>query len=101
MNSQSKTLIPSTFATQNLDAPDRAPYRKHLRESGAPTTRFLKDTRLIDPKLRQMSISFEASSVRVSGRPDHIHEFVKINAPDSDAAPVEIHDQVKDVRGGR
>jgi hypothetical protein len=48
-----------------------------------------------------MSILFATSSVRVSGRPERIDEFVKINNPDSDGAAVEIHDQFKDIRGGR
>ncbi|MCW2999176.1 MAG: hypothetical protein JWN65_2725 [Solirubrobacterales bacterium] len=101
MNSQSRFVVPKTFADQNLDQSDRPPYRKYLADTAAPVSRFPKDVGLIAPKIRQMSISFEKSSVRVSGKPDDINDYVKINRPDGGAAPVEIHDHVKDVRGGR
>ncbi|MGH2797297.1 MAG: nucleoid-associated protein [Thermoleophilaceae bacterium] len=101
MHDQSTTVIPATFADQNLDADDRAAYREYLAEKGAPTARLVKNTRLIESRIKQMSILFEHSSVRVSGRPEHVDEYVRINAPGGDAAPVEILDQVKGVRGGR
>lgn len=101
MHEQAATVIPNTFADRNLDAGDRASYRAHLTERDAPSTRFAKDTRLIQSRIKQMSIRFQRSTVRVSGNPEDVDEYVRINAPDADAAPVEILDNVKDVRGGR
>lgn len=101
MNHQSRYVTPRSFAESNFDQADRRAYREHLQAADAPGTRFAKDTRLIDSKIKQMSIRFETSSVRVSGAPDDVAEYVRINPPSADAAPVEILDQVKDIRGGR
>jgi 37-kD nucleoid-associated bacterial protein len=100
MNHQSNSVVPSTFADGNLDSEDRRLFREHLAEHKAPTTRFIKDTRLIAPKIRQMSIRFEKSNVKVSATPQAFDEYVRINTPSGDRAPVEIFDEVRDVRGG-
>jgi hypothetical protein len=101
MHEQGNTVTPNTFADRNLDVGDRASYRAHLAEKEAPSTRFVKDTRLIQSRIKQMSIRFQRSTVRVSGKPEDVDEYVRINTPDTEAAPVEILDRVKDVRGGR
>jgi len=101
MHAQTRTITPQTFADGNLDVVDRAAYRAHLGGTDVPFTQFGKDTRLIDTRIKQMSIRFTKSSVRVSGKPGDVDQYVRINKPGSDAAPVEILDQVKDVRGGR
>jgi hypothetical protein len=101
MNDQAATVVPSSFADQHLDAGDRASYRAHLSERGTPTTRFGKDTALIKARIKQMSIRFRQSTVRVSGNPDDVDEYVRINPPGESAASVEIFDEVNEVRGGR
>jgi hypothetical protein len=94
-------ITPNSFADQHLDTEDRASYRAHLREREAPTAQFKKDTALIAPRIRQMSIRFKKSTVRVSGNPNDVDEYVRINERGGDAAPVEILDEVEEIRGGR
>jgi hypothetical protein len=101
MHDQAPTVTPSTFADHHLDARDRASYRAHLADQKAPTSRFEKNTALIEPRIKQMSIRFQQSSVRVSGNAGDVNEYVRINQPGTNAAPVEILDEVKEVRGGR
>lgn len=101
MHEEGSSVTPKTFADKNLDTEDRAPYRRHLAEEEVPASRFAKDTRLIASRIRQMSIRFQQSTVRVSGKAEDVDEYVRINTPDAEAAPVEILDKVKEVRGGR
>lgn len=101
MHSSATTITPQSFGDQHLDTSDRAPFRSHLEEHEAPIARFGKNTRLIDSRIKQMSIGFQRSTIRVSGKPGDIDAYVRINQPGADTAPVEILDQVKEVRGGR
>lgn len=101
MHANATTVTPNSFADLHLDTPDRTPFRAFLAEQNAPSTRFGKDTRLIESRIKQMSIRFASSSVRVSGNPNDIEEYVRINEPGTNAAPVEILDQIKEIRGGR
>lgn len=100
MNDQSNSVVPNTFADGHLDSADRRTSREYLAQKEAPTGRFIKDTRLIAPKIRQMSLRFKNSNVKVSATPQAFAEYVRINATGGDRAPVEIFDQVRDVRGG-
>jgi hypothetical protein len=101
MNTTANTVTPKTFADQHLDVADRASYRAHLVQQGAPAARFSKDTTLISSRIKQMSIRFATSSVRVSGNPEDVDKYVRINPPSTAAAPVEILDAVEEIRGGR
>jgi len=98
MNTPAPTMTAGSVANQ-LDITDRQPYRSYLVEREAPTGRFDKDTRLVAAQLRQVVFGFKTSRLRLSGPPGDIKEYVRFNE-EGDAAPVEIHDQVKDVRGG-
>lgn len=97
MNTPGQTMTPGSLANQ-LDTEDRQPFRNVLAQQGAPTGRFDKDNRLIAGQLRQLVFGFERSRLRLSGPPEDVEEFVRIN-PEG-GAPVEIHDQIDDVRGG-
>jgi hypothetical protein len=98
MNTPGATMTAGSVVNQ-LDTNDRQPYRNFLGDREAPTGRFDKDTRLIAGQLRQMVFGFRESKLRLSGPPGDVERFVRFNEA-ADAAPVEIHDQVKDVRGG-
>lgn len=98
MNVPGTTMTAGSVVNQ-LDTQDRQPYRNFLRDHDAPTGRFDKDTRLIGAQLRQMVFGFRQSKLRLSGPPEDVQAFVRFNEAE-DAAPVEIHDRVKDVRGG-
>jgi hypothetical protein len=97
LNTPGATMTVGSVANQ-LETEDRQPYRNFLQEREAPTARFDKDTRLIAGQLRQMVFGFRESKLRLSGPPEDVERFVRFN--EAQAAPVEIHDQVKDVRGG-
>jgi hypothetical protein len=101
MNHTATTVVPRSFASSNLDTQDRNPYLQHLAAEGAPTARFAKNNRLIEPKIQQMSIRFQNSNIRVSGSPDAVQQYVQINPPSTDGASVEITDDVEEIRGGR
>lgn len=98
MNAPGRTMTAGSLINQ-LDVRDRAALRRFLGQSEAPTGRFEKDTRLVAAQLRQMVFGFRESKLRLSGPPEDVERFVQFNEG-ADAAPVEIHDQVKDVRGG-
>jgi hypothetical protein len=98
LNTPGATMTVGSVVNQ-LETEDRQPYRNFLRGREAPTARFDKDTRLIAGQLRQMVFGFRESKLRLSGTPEDVERFVRFNEA-ADAAPVEIHDQVKDVRGG-
>lgn len=98
MNTPGTTMTAGSIVNQ-LETHDRQPFRNFLRDHEAPTGRFDKDTRLIAAQLRQMVFGFRESRLRLSGPPEDVQRFVRFNEGEQ-AAPVEIHDQVKDVRGG-
>lgn len=98
MNVPGRTMS-SAAVSQQMDVEDRQSYREFLDAKEVSTPRFDKDTRLIASELRQMVLGFQQSGLRLSGTPADIAEFVRFNEDDA-AAPVEIHDQVKNVRGG-
>jgi hypothetical protein len=100
MNLPAKTLSPTAVVNQ-LETEDRQPYKQFLASHDAPTSSFDKDTRLVDSQIKQLVFGFQRSGLRLSGPPEDVDEFVRINRdPDEGTAPVEIHDQVRDVRGG-
>lgn len=101
MNATATTIVPNSFAKDNLDVSDRQNYRRYLQEREAPSTRFDKDLKLVERRVRQMSMAFEQSDLRLSGSSEAIDRYVKVKPDDAEGAPVEIHDRVKRVRGGR
>lgn len=96
MNLPQRTMTPDIVLNQ-LEVEDRQSYQEYLVEHGVLMGRFEKDTRLVAPQIRRMIIDFERSKLRLSGTTKEIEEFV--NFPEGDG-PIEIHDQVKNVRGG-
>lgn len=98
MNTPTRTMMPGMVANQ-MDTHDRQAYRNYLGAHAAPTGRFDKDTRLISAQLRQMVFGFKSSGLRLSGPAEDVQQFVRFNEGTGEA-PVEIHDEVKDVRGG-
>lgn len=100
MNAATRTITPNTFAEQNLEVEDRTPFREFLAEQNAPTGVIDKDTRLIDARIRQMTMAMAESKIRVVGTPDAIDTYVKVNPDGPESPRVEIADRVRDVRGG-
>lgn len=100
MNAPTKTITPNTFAQQNLEVEDRTPFRGFLAAQNAPTGAIEKDTRLVDTRIRQMTMAMTDSKIRVVGTPDAIDTYVTVNPDGPDAPKLEIADRVRDVRGG-
>lgn len=100
MNAPTATIATNTFAEQNLEVEDRTPFRTFLTEQNAPTGVIDKDTRLIDSRIRQMTMAMAESKIRVVGTPEAIGTYVTVNPAGPDSPKLEIADRVRNVRGG-
>jgi 37-kD nucleoid-associated bacterial protein len=100
MNAPTRTITPNAFAEQNLEVEDRTPFRNFLAEQNAPTSVIDKDTRLVDSRIKQMTMAMAESKIRVVGTPEAIDAYVSVNPDGPESPKLEIADRVRDVRGG-
>jgi 37-kD nucleoid-associated bacterial protein len=100
MNSEAKTITPTQFAEQNLAPQHRDAFRNALTAAAAPSTRFTKDLRLVEPRIRRVAATFEEFDGRLLATPEGFKRFVRV--PEGQArGPVEIHDRLKGMHGAR
>lgn len=89
---------PRWFAGQYLDTEDRRSYIEHLENHDLPTTEFIKDTSLIESRLRKISMDLE-SGLTILGRAEVIDERVEMTPLQSGLTRIEIVDRVKGIKG--
>jgi hypothetical protein len=100
INSPSTTLKVKDFADQHLVVNDRQPYKEFMAGRDVPTGAFTKEPRLIASKVKQLTYATQ-NGIRITAMPEPMQRYVKVRSGAGDGAKIEIHDELKDVRGGR
>ena len=98
LNNERMTVSPMSFAETNLRLEDRQTYREWLTENEVGLGTFDKDTELIKPRLRRVSVDFEGG-VGVLVPPDAFQDQVAMFSMDDGRTRMEIQDKLKKIRG--
>jgi hypothetical protein len=97
MNSSTQTITPKRWARENLDTADADPLLAHLKDAGANTTSFPKDTARIKGRIRRIAYGFE-SGIKLVGSPEAMDDHVDIDKT-ATATKVTITDQISTMKG--
>jgi hypothetical protein len=99
MQSQTAEIRPRSFASENLEPVDRAPFLAQVQKAGIdPNSAFPKDLSLV--KVERFKLTFDSGMVLVGDVADLEQ---KVELPKGGAAdqPVQVHDQVSRLLTGR
>jgi 37-kD nucleoid-associated bacterial protein len=101
LSSNVGTVTPRTFADEHLEVDDRQRFLDQLPTTGAPTTRFTKDTERISNQLRRTSMTTD-HGVLVTAPPAAVDDgTVAVNrGRDDDPDTITITDRIRRVAGG-
>jgi nucleoid associated protein NdpA len=98
LTSQSDSVAPRTFATEQLDEGDRQAFLDYLKLGEVSTSRFKKDTTLIEQRLREAEYVL-ASGIRIRGSQTAFDEHADIAEKDGEMLEMLITDRLKSVNG--
>lgn len=100
MNSQRTTITPASFAETHLKVKHRRSFLEALKESEAPTKRFVKDTSLVENQLRRIRYDVDTGAV-VIAPPETIGESVNVvDLPDG-RTQIQVDGHLNRVEGKR
>jgi hypothetical protein len=97
MNSSVPTVDPDRFARENLDATEFQPFLDHLKDAGANTKAFPKDTARIKSRIRRVAYGFE-SGLKLTGSPKAVDDHVAIETS-RQGTKVTITDEISQMKG--
>jgi hypothetical protein len=92
-------LRPRTFAEENLEAVDRAPFLAAVQKAGLdPNSAFAKDLSLV--KVEKFKLTFESGMILV-GDVEDLREKVELPHDAASDQPVQVHDSVSQLLTGK
>jgi len=97
LEAKASTIVPGSFAQSHIDEDDRDAFFDALRDAGAPTKRFQKDTSLVAPRLRKMRFTF-VNGTQVIAPPSAVGDSVVVEQLDAGRAAIHVEGELKKLR---
>lgn len=98
LNSQRRTVTPSSFASTHLKQRHRKKFLAALSESQAPTKRFIKDVALVQGRLKHVRYDVDTGAA-VIAPPESIGKTVRLVEMEDGRTQIRVDGQLHRIRG--
>ncbi len=97
VSTERQTINPRQFASICLQTPHRTPYVNYLKENKVQAGDIIRDTSLIEGKIKEMILEFE-NGVKIIGNQDGFENNVSLQKMDDGRTRAEIVSRLKNIK---